>query len=83
MADNATGKGVKIECGAGALRVCSIGKKLYKHDVMGSIAHVTALGELGLITSGDAEVLQRALTRIFYDVTSDKIAIPAEEDLFD
>lgn len=83
MADNATGKGVKIERGASALRAGSIGKKLYKHDVMGSIAHVTALGELGLITSGDAEVLQRALTRIFYDVTSDKIAIPAEEDLFD
>lgn len=83
MADNIAGKGGKIERCTDALYAGIVGKKLYKHDVMGSIAHVTALGELGLITSGDAEVIQRALTRIFYDVTGEKLAIPSDRDLID
>ena len=81
--DDATVNGGKNERKAVCIRVRAAGRKLYKHDVMGSIAHVTMLGETGLIPSGDAEVLQRALTRVFYDVTNEKLVIPPDVDLFD
>lgn len=81
--DEATVNGVKNERKAIDFRYRTLSKKLYKYDVMGSIAHVTALGETRLIPQGEAEVLQRALTQVFYDVTNEKLALPSDTDLFD
>ena len=36
-------------------RSLPIDKRLYKHDIMGSIAHATMLGECGIIPKDEAE----------------------------
>lgn len=61
----------------------SFDKRLYKHDVMGSIAHCTMLGEQGIITPEEASILRTALTQIFYDVTSGKLVAENETSVFD
>ena len=60
----------------------SFDKRLYKHDIMGSIAHCTMLGEQELIDSDEVTILQKALTGIFYDITSGKIALDEASDVF-
>ena len=55
------------------LSTYSFDKRLYKHDVMGSIAHCTMLGEQGIISPEEATILRNALTQIFYDVTAGKL----------
>ncbi|MFR6640094.1 MAG: lyase family protein [Christensenellales bacterium] len=80
--DDTTVNGGKNERKAVCIRVRAAGRKLYKHDVMGSIAHVTMLGET------DCSVRRRRgsstrVTRVFYDVTNEKLVIPPDVDLFD
>lgn len=52
-------------------------KALFKHDIMGSIAHCTMLGELGVISEDDMKALRSALSQIFYDITSGDL-VPAD-----
>lgn len=65
------------------LSTYSFDKRLYKHDVMGSIAHCTMLGEQGIISAEEAAVLRNALTQIFYDITAGKLAADNEANVFD
>lgn len=58
-------------------------KRLYKHDVMGSIAHCTMLGEQGIISPEEATILRNALTQIFYDVTACKLVAENTTSVFD
>lgn len=58
-------------------------KRLYKHDVMGSIAHCTMLGEQGIISPEEATILRNALTQIFYDVTAGKLVAENATSVFD
>lgn len=83
MSDERTENSTRTENSAYTRRTKPSLRKLYKHDLMGSIAHCTMLGEVELIPSPDAEVVQRALTKIFYDITNEKLALPAECDVFD
>lgn len=65
------------------LSTYSFDKRLYKHDVMGSIAHCTMLGEQGIISPEEATILRNALTQIFYDVTSGKLIAENAMSVFD
>ena len=56
-------------------------KRLYKHDVMGSIAHCTMLSEQEIISEKDAKAIQKALTEIFYDITAEKISLVGVTDI--
>lgn len=56
-------------------------KRLYKHDVMGSLAHSTMLAEQGLLNERDAKTIQKALSQIFYDITAGKLALENATDI--
>lgn len=58
-------------------------KRLYKHDIMGSIAHCTMLGEQGIISEEETKIIQQALTQIFYNITTGKIVIEDSENIYD
>ena len=59
----------------------SFDKRLYKHDVMGSIAHCTMLGECGIIPKEEAELICKTLSEIFYDVKNGKLKVCGAEDI--
>ncbi|MCI9518492.1 MAG: argininosuccinate lyase [Clostridia bacterium] len=56
-------------------------KRLYKHDIMGSIAHCSMLGECGIIPQSDAELICKTLSDIFYDIKSAKLKVKGAEDI--
>lgn len=56
-------------------------KRLYKHDIMGSIAHCTMLGECGIIPQNEAETICAALSDIFFDIKNGKLAVCDAEDI--
>src|SRR5580765_5408620 len=54
---------------------------LAKHDVLGSIAHVTMLGETGLMTKEESKKAVGALKQILDEISNSKFAI--QEDVED
>ena len=56
-------------------------KRLYKYDIMGSIAHCTMLSEQEIISEKDAKAIQKALTEVFYDITAEKISLVGVTDV--
>jgi argininosuccinate lyase len=48
---------------------------LAKHDVQGSIAHVTMLGEVGLMTKEEAIIAVKALEEIANEIQNSKFKI--------
>lgn len=56
-------------------------KRLYKHDVMGSIAHCTMLGETGIIPKEEADTICTALSDIFFEIKNGKLAVSDAEDI--
>ncbi len=42
--------------------------RMYKHDIMGSIAHATMLGKCGIISREDSEALVRELQKLCEDI---------------
>jgi argininosuccinate lyase len=54
---------------------------LAKHDVLGSIAHVTMLGEVGLMTKEEADVAVKALNEMLTEIEAGRFAI--EENVED
>ncbi len=61
----------------------SYDKRLYKHDIMGSIAHCTMLNEQGIISEKETKQLRNTLTQIFYDITSGTLLLENARDIFD
>lgn len=59
----------------------SFDKRLYKHDIMGSIAHCTMLGERGIIPKEEADKICLTLSDIFYDIKNGKLAVSGAEDI--
>ena len=51
---------------------------LAKYDVQGSIAHVTMLGEVGLMSGEEAEKAVAALRQIEWEITTGQFAISAD-----
>ena len=52
-----------------------IDARMYKEDIMGSIAHCTMLSECGIISNEDADKIISALTDICEDITTGALKI--------
>ncbi|WP_286033988.1 argininosuccinate lyase [Fusobacterium necrogenes] len=60
----------------------SFDKRLYKYDIMGSIAHVRGLGKQGIISLEDSQLIERTLKDILRDIEAGKIEFSIEyEDI--
>ena len=59
----------------------SFDRRLYKHDIMGSIAHCTMLGECGIIEMAEAESIVKCLTDIYHDIKSGSLVVEGAEDI--
>ncbi len=57
-----------------------VDSRMYKEDVLGSIAHCTMLAEEGIISDADADVIISALSGIADDITSGEIQIPDDAE---
>ncbi len=56
--------------------------RMYRQDIMGSMAHAAMLGRCGILTQQEAEALQGGLAGILADIEEGKLAFdPAAEDL--
>ena len=57
-------------------------KRLYRHDIIGSIAHVKMLGETGIVTKKEAALIKKGLKSILLDIESGKLPITSQyEDI--
>lgn len=60
----------------------SFDKRLYKQDILGSIAHSSMLGKQGIISKQEAENIKNALNSILEDIEAGKIEFEIElEDI--
>ena len=50
-----------------------IDKRLYKHDIIGSIAHATMLGEKGIIEKNESKKIVKELNNILIDLKKGKL----------
>ena len=51
----------------------SFDKRMYKQDIAGSIAHADMLGEQGIISKEDAELIKKTLTEILDDISKGNV----------
>ena len=58
----------------------SFDQKFYKQDIEGSIAHVTQLGTVGIISSEDMKKIIEGLKSILVDIESGKLEITEESE---
>ena len=58
----------------------SFDQKFYKQDIEGSIAHVTQLGTVGIISAEDMRVIIEGLKGILADIESGKLEITEEHE---
>ena len=58
----------------------SFDKKMFKQDILGSIAHATMLGETKIIEKADADKIISGLTQILDDIISSKLEISSEAE---
>ncbi|MDR2462083.1 MAG: argininosuccinate lyase [Mycoplasmataceae bacterium] len=56
-------------------------KKLYKEDILGSIAHCSMLGKQKIISVKDSELIIKTLKKILSDIEMKKIKITDGEDI--
>lgn len=49
--------------------------RMYKNDIEGSIAHATMLGEAGIISKEDSEILIKGLNEILADIDNGKLEL--------
>ena len=55
---------------------------MYKHDIMGSIAHATMLGNQGIINKSEADQIVKGLTSILEDIDNKTLSFdPEAEDI--
>ncbi|MGN0699937.1 MAG: argininosuccinate lyase, partial [Oscillospiraceae bacterium] len=60
----------------------SFDARMYRHDIMGSVAHATMLGEQGIISMSDSLEIIGGLKEILADIDSGKLEIdPNAEDI--
>jgi argininosuccinate lyase len=60
----------------------SYDKRLYKHDIAGSIAHAKMLEKVGLLTGAEREAIEAGLRSIEQDIEADKLPFDlAMEDI--
>ncbi|MDE6725644.1 MAG: argininosuccinate lyase, partial [Ruminiclostridium sp.] len=49
--------------------------RMYRHDIMGSIAHATMLGECGIISKEDSEALVNELGKVLEDIENGTVQL--------
>ena len=54
--------------------------RLYKQDILGSIAHATMLGKAGIIPEKDSELIVKTLKEILTDVENDKVTFMVDAE---
>ena len=54
--------------------------RMYKEDILGSIAHATMLSECGILTNDEVDILISALAEISADISEGKLDIPADAE---
>mgnify|MGYP001851632693 FL=1 len=60
----------------------SFDSRMYQHDIMGSIAHATMLGEQGIIEKSEADAICMGLSEILDDLKNGRLAVdPSAEDI--
>ena len=60
----------------------SFDARMYRHDIMGSIAHATMLGKTGILSQADVDVIREGLTSIQEDIESGALSFdPQAEDI--
>ena len=60
----------------------SFDRRLFRHDIAGSIAHATMLAEVGLLTSAEAEAISKTLREIEDEIAEDRFAFDiSKEDI--
>lgn len=60
----------------------SFDQRMYRQDIMGSIAHATMLGKQGIIAQSDADLIVAELKVILSDLENETLAIdPVAEDI--
>ena len=58
----------------------SFDRKLYRHDIEGSIAHVTMLARQGIVTEEDKETIVEGLKGILADLDSGALSFTKEHE---
>ncbi|MCL2080287.1 MAG: argininosuccinate lyase [Oscillospiraceae bacterium] len=58
----------------------SFDRRLYRHDIIGSIAHAKMLGKQGIITKNDADAIAAALTDILTEIESGGLTIDTDAE---
>jgi len=58
-----------------------IDKKLYKYDIVGSIAHIKMLSKCGIIKKIEAEKITQTLKEIEKDIEKEKVDFSKKEDI--
>ncbi len=58
----------------------SFDARLYKQDILGSIAHATMLGKAGIITEKESELIVKTLKEILVDVENDKVTFMVDAE---
>lgn len=58
----------------------AVDKRLWKYDILGSIAHATMLGESGIIDSSEAKVIVKGLTMLMKDIELGKIPLEGPDE---
>ncbi len=57
-------------------------ERLYKHDIMGSVAHVTMLAKQGIIETSDMETIKKGLEELLVEIEAGEVEFDiAEEDI--
>jgi len=54
--------------------------RLYKQDIMGSIAHAKMLGACGIISQQESELIQRTLKEILTDIENDSVQFEVDAE---
>src|SRR5213082_2644621 len=54
--------------------------RLWRHDIRGSIAHVTMLGSTGIIPEAEADEIGAGLKALYKDLDSGALELPADAE---
>ncbi|MFN3421587.1 MAG: argininosuccinate lyase [Armatimonadota bacterium] len=57
-----------------------VDKRLWKHDILGSIAHAIMLGEEGIIGASEAEKIVKGLVALMHDIETGKVALEGSDE---
>ncbi|MFA0778223.1 MAG: hypothetical protein PVTTEEND_001937, partial [Candidatus Fervidibacter sp.] len=66
-----------------ALRFSSsfaVDRRLWRYDLIGSIAHALMLGECGVLTAQEAKRLVKGLVSIFRDIAAGRLALDGDDE---